>query len=286
MRKLNWRKKLLIAIVIAACLIGFLYSQNNLLVTTKMTINSPHLPQSFDGYRIVQLSDLHSKSFGKNQRILAKKVHKLKPDLIVFTGDLVDQQKYDEQTSLALMQQMVEIAPVYYVTGNHEWWSGNYASLEKGLTRLGVHVMRNTHEVIKLGGESIYIAGVDDPAVHIGQNDRFTVEEEIKASIQGINDENSYLILLSHRPELFSLYEQYGIDMVMSGHAHGGQFRLPFLGGIIAPDQGLLPDYTSGKYSSSDTTMIVSRGLGNSIIPQRIFNLPEIIAVTLSNKAP
>lgn len=285
MRKLNWRKKFLLAIVIAACFIGFLYNQNNSLDTTKINISSPHLPSPFDGYRIVQLSDLHSKSFGKNQSVLAKKVKKLKPDLIVFTGDLVDQQKYNEQTSLALMQQMVEIAPVYYVTGNHEWWSGNFPSLEEGLIRLGVHVMRNTHEAIELGGERIYIAGIDDPAVNLEQSDRFTVEEEIITSLKGI-DADGYLILLSHRPELFTLYEQYGIDVVMSGHAHGGQFRLPFIGGIVAPDQGLLPEYTSGKHGSADTTMIVSRGLGNSIIPQRIFNRPEIIAVTLSQSTP
>lgn len=283
MKKIT-KKKSLYVFIVTVLLIFFFYFQNNSIVTSTYIIKSDKLPNNFNGYKIVQLSDLHSKSFGNNQSDLVKKVKKVQPDLIVFTGDLIDSDKYEEKPSLVLMERLVQIAPVYYVTGNHEWWSGKFNTLEEKLKSIGVQVLRNTAKEIAIGTEKIQLIGIDDPAnVDESYAEGAKMEENITNSIKGINEETNYQILLSHRPERFSLYSEFGFDVVFSGHAHGGQFRIPFVGGLIAPDQGIFPKYTSGKYKSDNTTMIVNRGLGNSIIPFRIFNRPEIVVVILSS---
>ncbi|MDQ0233242.1 metallophosphoesterase [Metabacillus malikii] len=278
------KKKWLYVLIGIALLIFFCHFQNNSIVISEYTIGSDKIPESFDKYKIVQLSDLHSKSFGNDQSKLVKKVSKIEPDSIVFTGDLIDSDRYDEKSSLVLMERLVQIAPVYYVTGNHEWWSGNFDTLQDKLTGIGVQVMRNTTEEITIGTDQIIMIGIDDPA-YLGESyeERDKTEENIKHSIGENEGEDNFQILLSHRPELFSLYDEYGFDLVFSGHAHGGQFRIPYLGGLIAPNQGFFPKYTSGMHKSDRTTMIVNRGLGNSIIPIRVFNRPEIVVVTLSS---
>jgi uncharacterized protein len=282
------KRKLLVTLGILLLAICFLYFQNNAIVTTKLSIRSDEIPKDFNGYRMVQLSDLHSKSFGKDQRNLVQKVRQVKPHLIVFTGDLVDSKKYDEETSLKLMEQLVQIAPVYFVTGNHEWWSGKFDSLEHQLIDMGVKVLRNTvAEITHENGDGgiIQLVGIDDPAnASEAYMERSMTEEALKSSVPSLKESEDFTVLLAHRPELLSLYSQYEMDLVFSGHAHGGQVRLPFVGGVIAPNQGLFPNYTSGRYTQDETTMIVNRGLGNSIIPFRIFNRPEIILVTLETE--
>ena len=276
------KKKWLYYLIGMALLIYFLYYQNNSLVTSEYTITSNNLPKSFHNYKIVQLSDLHSKLFGEDQEDLLKRVNRTEPDLIVFTGDLIDSNRSDEQTGILLMEKLIEIAPVFYVTGNHEWWSGKFNELEEDLESIGVQVMRNTSEYITIGEDKIQIIGLDDPAIEGSSHaEKAKTEENIKEAITGFEGEDHFRILLSHRPELFSLYSDYGFELVFSGHAHGGQFRIPFVGGLIAPDQGLFPEFTSGEHHSEGTTMIVNRGLGNSIVPFRIFNHPEIVVVTL-----
>jgi uncharacterized protein len=279
------RKRFMIIFTLLTATLLFLFFQNNALVITELSIRSEKIPEGFDGYKMVQLSDLHSKSFGKNQQNLVQKVRQVEPNLIVFTGDLVDSKKYDEDASLVLMEELVQIAPVYYVTGNHEWWSGKFESLEGKLTDIGVKVMRNTAEEITHDGSNIQLVGIDDPAKATeSYSERSLAEEALKHSLASVTESDSFTVLLAHRPELFSLYSQYKIDLVFSGHAHGGQVRLPIIGGLIAPNQGLFPDYTAGKYTHDRTTMIVNRGLGNSIIPLRILNRPEIILVTLDKE--
>ncbi|MCU7667747.1 metallophosphoesterase [Bacillus thuringiensis] len=279
------RKKLLYFFIGVILLICFCYFQNNYIVTTEYNYSSKKVPKSFDGYKIVQLSDLHGKSFGENQKHLMNKITKVKPNLIVFTGDLIDSNRYNEKNSLLLMEKLVQIAPVYYVTGNHEWRSGKFNSLETSLNDIGVHVMRDTYAEIQNGNHKMYLLGIDDPA-HRNESysEQSITEERIKSLNNAIKDENNIKILLSHRPELLSLYSRYNIDLEFAGHAHGGQFRIPFAGGLVAPNQGLLPEYTSGMHVKDNTTMIVNRGLGNSVIPIRIFNQPEIVVLTLKSK--
>ncbi|MBU9722652.1 MULTISPECIES: metallophosphoesterase [Bacillaceae] len=271
----------MILLIVVVLLVSFSYFQNNAIITSEYSIQSNKLPESFDGYTIVQLSDLHNKSFRADQSYLVNRVNNLRPDLIVFTGDLIDSRKYDEKPSLLLMEKLVKVAPVYYVTGNHEWRSGIFDDLEVKLQNIGVNVMRNSSEEIVYENEIINLIGIDDPAKGEATYAEKTITEENLNKVEIIKGEG-FQILLAHRPEFFSLYASAEFDLVFTGHAHGGQFRLPFIGGLVAPNQGFFPSYTSGIYKENNkTTMIVNRGLGNSIIPQRVFNRPEIVVVKL-----
>lgn len=284
MKKIT-KKRLLYLILGIILVISFSYFQNNNIVTSDYTIQSNKLPSSFDGFNIVQLSDLHNKSFGKNQQRLVKKVNLAQPNIIVFTGDLIDADKYDEGPSLLLMEKLVELAPVYYVTGNHEMWSGKFNQLEEKLIEIGVEVMRNTHTKVSKENSYFQLLGIDDPAaVQDSTLESSKTDENIKESLEENPNDESFKLLLAHRPEMLSLYAEYSFDLVLSGHAHGGQFRIPFIGGLVAPNQGFFPTYTSGMHTLENTTMIVNRGLGNSIIPQRLFNRPEIVVVTLKSE--
>lgn len=277
------KKRLFLTFMILILFIVFFYFQNNSLVITETTIRSEKIPASFEDYKIVQLSDLHSKTFGDHQSALVQKVRQINPDVIVFTGDLVDSKRYNEKTSLILIEVLIQISPLYFVTGNHEWWSGKFHSLEKKLAEIGVQVMRNQADVITNGQDSIHIVGIDDPAqVNESHTERQRTEEKIVKSIKDLEEE-FFKILLSHRPEMLPLYSIYQFDIVFSGHAHGGQIRIPLIGGLIAPNQGLFPKYTSREHILGNTTMIVNRGLGNSVIPLRVFNRPEILVVTLKS---
>ncbi|WP_437829792.1 metallophosphoesterase [Niallia taxi] len=274
------KKILFIITLLLFCAVFFSYFQNNWLSISRFTITSHEI--TGDGLKIIQLSDLHSKEFGENQHRLVTKVQALSPDIIAFTGDIIDKDKYDEKTVLSLLKQLKEIAPTYYVTGNHEYWSGKYDQLEKIIKPTGVTILHNQREKLQLNGTTFLLAGIADPAIS-NEASAVTVETELAKTLEGVNDQD-FVVLLSHRPELFSIYAEHNIDLVLSGHAHGGQVRLPFVGGLVAPDQGFLPMYTAGKYEQDDTAMIVNRGLGNSIIPQRVFNTPEIVEITIKGK--
>ncbi|MCX7951546.1 MAG: metallophosphoesterase [Clostridiales bacterium] len=272
------KRGIMLILLIIVFIIVFLYLDNNYIVIRKIDINSKRVPIEFNGFKIVHISDLHSKSFGKNQKILIGKVKKQNPDIIVLTGDMVERRHYDEKPVVELCNELVKIAPTYYVTGNHEIWSGKFNSLEKKLKSIGVIVLRNEVKDLKIGKSKISIIGLDYP--HSNKGETKEVTDNLMA-LDNLTQRNNFRILLSHRPDLIGLYSAFHFDLVFSGHAHGGQVRLPFVGGLIAPHQGFFPKYTSGLYNNKDTSMIVSRGLGNSLFPFRIFNFPEIITVTL-----
>lgn len=275
------KKRLLYLLFTIMALGYFIWFQNNSIATSQTVVRLVNLPVEFDQFKIVHLSDLHNKSFGEDQHVLIKKVSELQPDIIVFTGDLIDSDRAGDDAGLILMKELMAVAPVYYVSGNHEWWSGTFSSLERSLNDIGVQVLRNAHNTLEKGKDKINVVGIDDPAYDMnGQSEKLIVEQDIFKLREEL-EEQTFTILLSHRPELLPLYAEYGFDMVFSGHAHGGQFRLPFTQGLVAPNQGFLPTYTAGKHELDHTVMIVSRGLGNSIIPLRLFNRPEIVAVTL-----
>ncbi len=276
-------KSLVIILIFLMLLIVFLYLQNNWITKTRFKVNSQKLPKNFEGFKIVHISDLHNKSFGKNQRYLINQIKKETPNIIVITGDLIDSRRYNEYIAMQFVNEAVKIAPVYYVTGNHEIRSGRFKNLETQLVNAGVRVLRNSWEKIEIDGQSIIIAGSDDPYTGIRYREPITMDSYLK-EIKKDLDENSFKILLSHRPERIDAYAGHGFDLVFSGHAHGGQFRVPFLGGLVVPNQGFFPKYTSGIHKVDNTIMIISRGLGNSIVPQRIFNRPEIIIAELLSK--
>ena len=269
---------LLLAIVVLLLLIIWIAWGNTALQLNSYTITSDRLPKAFDGFRIAQVSDLHNAEMGKHNEKLISMLADAAPNIIVITGDLIDANNTNVDTALAFAKEAVQIAPCYYVTGNHEAAVSEYKTLKNGLTELGVIVLEDDKTEIVLSGESITLIGVDDPGFQT---------DDPTAAMDGtldelIGEDDGYRILLSHRPELFKTYVAHSVDLVFSGHAHGGQFRLPFVGGLFAPGQGLFPEYEAGIYTEENTNMLVSRGVGNSIIPFRVNNRPEVILVELA----
>ena len=254
--------------------------ENSALERNTYTIRSPELPDVFDGCRIAQVSDLHNAEFGdRNQRLL-EMLREAEPDMIAITGDLIDSRKTNIAVALAFAEDAVKIAPCYYVSGNHEARVSEYQDLKTGLEAAGVTVLDDARVEIEISGKSITIIGVNDPSFHA---DYLTSDAAVMdRKLSELSSEAAgFTILLSHRPELFDTYADHNMDLVLSGHAHGGQFRLPLIGGLIAPNQGLFPKYDAGLYSDGSTNMIVSRGLGNSIIPFRFNNRPEVVLIEL-----
>ena len=248
--------------------------------TTYYSVSSPRLPEAFDGYKIVVVSDLHNAQFGSDNSRITNIIEKEQPDLIAITGDLIDSNKTDMDIAANLLRQLVQIAPCYYVTGNHEAWIGSqYARLEEKLLAEEVHILHDQMVSIEKNGQMIQLAGLDDP--DFTDRDSAVQQSILQTKLQAMDLSGEYCILLSHRPEAFEVYAAEGIDLALCGHAHGGQFRLPFIGGIVAPNQGFFPEYDAGLYTRDDTNMVVSRGIGNSIIPIRFNNRPEIVVIQL-----
>ena len=256
---------------------------NTALMTNAVAISSSRIPAAFSGFRIAQVSDLHNAEFGKNNAELLKLLSESRPDIIVITGDLIDANHTDVGIALGFAQESVRIAPTYYVTGNHEAASPQYDTLKAGLEEAGVIVLEDEAVSLERNGETITLLGLGDPDFTV-KGDMFgETSAMVSTKLKNLDDgEGGYTILLSHRPELFETYVNCSIDLVFAGHAHGGQFRLPFIGGVIAPNQGLFPKYDAGLYTDGGTNMVVSRGIGNSIIPLRFNNRPEIVLVELN----
>ena len=272
-----------IIILVAVILITMkIYHENNIVETTQYSVHGEGLPQSFDGFRIVQISDFHNTQLGEENCLIVDAVKELEPDIIVLTGDYIDSRHTDVSIARELTEQLVKIAPVYYITGNHESRIPmELLSLTEDLEELGVHILRNCGEHIVRGGEEIQIIGVDDVSFFNKTEDEidYTVPTKI---ISELEEPELYTILLSHQPRFIDYYKETGVDLVFSGHEHGGQFRIPFVGGLFAPGDGLFPKYSEGVITQDKTTMVVSRGLGQSLIPFRVNNSPEVVCVTLS----
>jgi len=262
----------------------FLIWQNNHISVSKYIYKNEKLPKGFNGFKILHISDLHNKTFGKNQRYILGKIKSLSPDIIVITGDLVDRRRFDLEKALEFVKGAMDIVPVYYVPGNHEAWSGKYDVVREELKRLDIRVLENEKLRLDRENSSIEILGLMDPGFYsLGHKDRETRFHILEEKLNKLKNDSEFQILLSHRPELLDLYVAANMDMIFAGHAHGGQFRIPGLGGLVAPEQGFFPKYTSGSHTRDNSTLYISRGLGNSIIPIRIFNRPEIVLVKLED---
>ena len=281
---MNRMKRVLfvVAFVLVVLILWTLWG-NTALELNEYEVVSDRIPQGFEGFRIAQVSDLHNAEFGEGNEKLIQLLSQADPDIIVLTGDLIDSRHTDIEIALDFARQAVKIAPVYYVSGNHESRVREYEDLKIGLAEAGVVILENQKVQITREGGSITLVGIGDPSFQEDYlfGDSESVARQAIDDLQ--NESDGYTILLSHRPELFDLYVDTGMDLVFSGHAHGGQFRLPFIGGLVAPNQGFFPKYDAGKFTEENTTMIVSRGVGNSIIPIRFNNRPEIVLVTLRN---
>jgi len=257
---------------------------NTALELNTYTISSRGLlPDAFDGYRIAQVSDLHNAEFGGGNQRLLDMLREAEPDMIAITGDLIDSRKTNFAVALAFAEEAVRIAPCYYVSGNHEARVSEYRELKAGLEAAGVTVLDDARVEVEIFGKSITVIGVNDPSFHADYLTSDAAVMDRKLS-ELPSEDAGFTILLSHRPELFDTYVAHDMDLVLAGHAHGGQFRLPLIGGLIAPNQGLFPKYDDGLYSKGNTNMIVSRGLGNSIIPIRFNNRPEVVLIELKSQ--
>ena len=275
---------LAVVAAVLVALVAWIAWGNTALELNTYTISSSKLPQSFDGYRIAHVSDLHNAEMGNDNERLLSMLRDADPDVIAITGDLIDSRDTDIEVALQFVREAVKIAPCYYVTGNHEARVNEYGELKTGMEAAGVIVLEDVRIEISLEGEAITLIGINDPSY---QTDYLFGDSEtvMNTKLEELHTENSeFTVLLSHRPELFDTYVDQDIDLVLSGHAHGGQFRLPFIGGLAAPNQGLFPEYDAGIYTEDNTNMLVSRGVGNSIFPFRINNRPEVILIELQAK--
>ena len=264
-----------IVIVVIFIVLVFLFIQNKWIVVSQYSVVNERIPEDFDGFRVVQVSDFHNAKFGKNNIILVEKIMKLKPDIIVITGDLIDSNDTDIPVAIELSKQLVQIAPTYYVTGNHENWlaQDDKQKLLEKLANTGVVNLKNEALDLKKNDSSICLIGLNDE----------NLSDETLAKITKNLDQDSYKILLAHEPQHFERYAKSSVDLILSGHAHGGQFRFPIVGGLYAPDQGFQPKYSKGLYREGSSSMIVSAGLGNSVIKVRLLNHPDLVCVDLSN---
>lgn len=281
---LSMNGSVLWGVLLAALLLWALWA-NKALALHQIPLASDHLPAAFAGLRIAHLSDLHNARFGRENRRLLDKLAQAQPDLIVLTGDLIDARRTNLDRALAFAVRAAGLAPTYYVPGNHEARlpAAQYQRLRQGLTAVGVTVLEHERVTLTRGGDRLTLLGLADQAFARTQGDHRPAAQLAAEALEALQTaEDGYTILLVHRPESFPVYAALGADLVLSGHTHGGQVRLPGLGGLFAPSQGFFPRYDAGLYRQGQASLVISRGLGNSLAPLRLNNRPEVVVLTLS----
>lgn len=283
-KHISWSKKNKVVIILTFIVVFGLWMiwGNTTIQVSHFTITDSEIPESFDGFKIAHVSDLQNKEWSDEQ--LIQPMREEKPDMIVITGDLIDYNHTDIVAATSFLEKIENIAPIYFVTGNHEGGSIQYPLLEEKLLELDITMLDNNKLTLNKNNEQILLMGIQDPSFYEESNVLKGHEAIMENEIQKLSENDlNYKILLSHRPEYFDVYVRTEIDLVLSGHAHGGQFRLPFLGGLVAPGQGFFPEFTSGVYEEENTKMLVSRGVGDSMIPVRFNNRAELVFVELEN---
>ncbi len=276
----------------AAGTAGFLYWQNYGMQVKRYELSFPALPTAFDGFRIVQISDYHNTPRLEDKIVLAAKL--IRPDMTAITGDLFDCRKTDIVRGLSLLERLVKISPVYCVTGNHEAKLPDYTAIRKEMAKAGAVLADGKKFTLKKGREKITLLGIHDPQFWLNlvrKSRKKSTARDITGRVRNLcmrelaglcGRKDGFRILLSHRPEYIKMYSFAEIDLALTGHAHGGQFGIPFTDtGVYVPNQGFFPAYAAGVKTEGDTVEIISRGLGNSIFPQRLFNRPELVLIEL-----
>jgi uncharacterized protein len=254
---------------------------NNRLAVSEYRLDIQGLPDEFEGFKIAQFSDLHNKRFGRKQRRIIRKITNLKPDICVFTGDLVISYQKSARNAIALIQQLSNNWPTYFITGNHEAHNRNWTIIKDAVIEAGGRLLIQPEKITRKDS-FLWIIGIDDPSMFSYRKSEAIAKfrQNLNEMVQSTGD-SIPSILLSHRPELLGTYSSLGVDVVLSGHAHGGLWQLPFVGGLFAPNQGFFPTIYKGMHKRNKTTMIVSRGLGAAKIPLRILNPPELVLIRL-----
>lgn len=270
----HW-KKFTGILLIFVLLAGLLLRGNFCIQKDTVSLSLPRLPERFDGFRIAEIADLHGREFGPGNSRLLKATAEAAPDLIAIDGDLFDE-KHSLSFLFTLLQGLLKIAPVFYVTGNHEWQLGRkLPRILSVMEKLGVHVLRNEYEILTRGKDRLAVAGVDDPCGPWDQKSPQALAEEIRRA----EGENICILMLAHRNDQLAMWAALDMDLVLAGHAHGGILRLPVLGGVLGNDRQLFPDFDAGLYTEKRTFLYVSRGLGPDRF--RLFNRPHLPILVL-----
>lgn len=270
-------------IIVALLVLFMILAFYNGLVVRKYTIKTDKFLHDQD-MRIVLITDLHSHIYGKDQSKIAKKIKAQNPDIIALAGDIADDVVPIHGTELFL-DAIKDIAPIYYVTGNHEVWTRDVLNIKKLFKSFNVNILENDYEEISINGMKLVVAGVDDSDIIRYERPKSNWYEEIEQDFSNVKNLEGYRILLSHRPELVEFYSTLPFDMVLSGHSHGGQVRIPFLlNGLLAPNQGLFPKHAGGVYEHENYIHIVSRGVSFNPRLPRIFNPPEVVVINIEGK--
>ena len=271
MKKMRLIRSICIFIFCVSLIFGLLFWNNCVIQAQTVAVCLPNLPPAFDNLRIAVISDLHGREFEEDNAYLLTAVQELKPDFICISGDL-----FDEPSDLAMLEPLIrglcKICPTFYVTGNHEWQMKNLQSILLDLERFGATVLQNEYVVLSSENERIVLAGVNDPC---GPYDQKT-PEELVAEIRQNEGEDACILMLSHRNDQMALWAELGVDLVISGHCHGGVIRLPFVGGVFGTNRELFPEYDAGLYTQGKTNLFVSRGLGYTNVRLRLFNRPHL----------
>ena len=272
------RKLLALAPIIAA---SSIIRQNKKLKVRRTTLKFDKLPQAFDNFKIAQVSDIHCDKVGLSDLSFINKIKNFNPDMIVITGDILDSYNNNMDIAYNILSQLTIIAPCYFVSGNHELrLPKEYDDLRNIMKKLNITYMNNSNLLITKNNESINLVGVEDYNFFKNE-DNLNHRANFIETLKELYSPDHFNILLSHRPEKFPIYADIKYELIFSGHAHGGQWRVPFVGGIFSPSQGFFPKYTNGNYALEDSTIIVSQGLGNSSFPIRINNRIELVLATL-----
>lgn len=253
-----------------------IYFDTNEYKVNTVQFQSEKIPEG-DELTILQISDLHNKSFGKNNEKLINIAENLNPDIIVITGDLIDRSTEDFNDIFSVIKNLVAAnETVYFVTGNHEWENANTRDFLEGLRERNVKVLSNQSTQITAENVSFTLSGIDDAS---------TNHEDITAAFQNV-DQDLYTILLSHTPSVTEKYEDIPADLILSGHTHGGQVRLPFIGAIVAPDQGFLPKFDKGTFKiGQNQYLYIDSGLGTSVAPIRFLNKSQLSLIKITGSS-
>lgn len=279
---MEWWLWLIIALAAAAAVTAAaLLYWNNVIRTVRYEYRSEKLPTAFDGFKIAHVSDFHNKYYGKDARRVAEKIAREQPDIIVISGDMIQTPKM--KNALALVKSLVKVAPVYYVNGNHEKYVDCYPEFADKIREYGADVLDNVTRRLERRGQTLYLSGVTDPRFYAGNRDERI--ELFYENVKSVTVSGGFNLLISHRPEFMRAYAEAGADVVLAGHAHAGQVRLPFIGALFTPGERFRPHYDVGRFDEGGTTMFVSGGLGSSNPVPRIFNRPQLLFETLKSES-
>ena len=287
----------ILGIIILLIFISMVYSiikNRKSLKITNYIIEDSEIPKSFNNYKILQLSDLHTYEFGKNNKNLIEKISNENPDIIVMTGDMLDCLSKKADVLYRLVESLIKKYKIYYIVGNHEerYKTKKLEKIKMNLKKLGVVVLNNEKAIIEKDNQKINIYGMVLKLKYYFSKKEKKVKN-INLTVTGMNkilgkiNDNEYNVLLVHSPIYFDTYALWGANLILSGHMHGGIINIPKIGGVLSPERTFFPKYSGGIYikkiNNKSSNLIVSKGLGFGRIPYRIFNPPEIVTISLKN---